>query len=136
MKNLLTLLVGVAIGAAIVYYGVGPKISTETALATGPMKYNCELSGGTFHNDSCACPLEVGQTQAQMYDAQTGFCQSTAGGPAGDAFQASIGLPYGDYGYYQNISISQCESSGGSMSGAACMCPAGKAYNQSTGQCK
>lgn len=135
MKKLLTLLVGAAIGAAIVYYGVMPKTSTETSLATGAIEYNCELSGGTFKNDSCSCLLESGQTQALMYDDKTGFCQSSMGGPAGDAFNASIGLPYGDYGYYQNIIIDLCEGSGGSLSGATCICPAAETYEKSTGQC-
>jgi hypothetical protein len=136
MKKFFTLLVGAAIGGAIVYYGVMPGTMIETSLATGAIAYNCELSGGTFRNDSCSCPLESGQTQAEMYDENTGFCQSAMGGPAGDAFNASIGLPYGDYGYYQNIIIDLCESSGGSLSGAACICPAGTDYSKTTGKCE
>jgi hypothetical protein len=134
MKKLLTLLVGAAIGAAIVYYGVTPK--TETSLATGAVEYNCELSSGTFSNGSCSCSIEEGQTQAEMYDKNTGFCQSTHGGPTGDAFQASKGLPYGEYGYYQNIIFELCTGSGGSLSGAACMCPSGTEYSKTTGKCE
>lgn len=136
MKNIILLLAGALIGAAIVYFGVTSLTPREALLTMGPVEYNCELSSGIFKNGSCVCPLESGQTQAEMYDEQTGFCQSSIGGPAGDAFQASVGLPYGDYGYYQGIIIDLCESSGGSMSGAACVCSAGDSYNKATGQCK
>ncbi len=134
MKKILILLIGAAIGAAIVYYGLMPKTSTETSLATGAIEYNCKLSSGTFKDGDCACPEEQ-QLNVDMYDEATGFCQSAHGGPAGDAFNASIGLPYGAYGYYQNIILDLCEGSGGSLSGAACICPAGEAYEKSTGQC-
>src|SRR3989338_367085 len=48
------------------------------------LKYNCELSGGSFSDNNCECPIEeeVGQTQALMYDKSTGYCQATEGGPA------------------------------------------------------
>ncbi len=52
-------------------------------------KYNCELSLGTFENGTCTCPLENDQTQEEMYDETTGFCQSTMGGPAGAALEAA-----------------------------------------------
>lgn len=136
MKNFLILLIGAAIGTAIVYFGFMPHTpAAGTSLITGPIEYNCKLSGGTFKDGKCTCSIEEMQTQEEMYDKKTGFCQSTIGGPAGNAFQASVGLPYGDFGYYQNIILNLCESSGGTM-GAACSCPSGKAYNKSTGQCK
>lgn len=47
----------------------------------------CTLSAGTYANGSCACVLEVDQTQEEMYDEATGFCQSSIGGPAGEAFE-------------------------------------------------
>ncbi|MDQ5952423.1 MAG: hypothetical protein QG626_551 [Patescibacteria group bacterium] len=136
MKNPVILIIGAAIGAAIVYFGFAPTTPTENSLMTGPIQYNCELSGGKFKDASCTCPVGDPNTQADMYDKRTGFCQSEIGGPTGDAFQASLGLPYGDYGYYQNIIINLCESSGGNLSGAACICPSGDAYDKSTGQCK
>ena len=69
------------------------------------IKHNCELSGGSFANGKCTCDVEenLGQTQEMMYDKNTGYCQSTHGGPAGDAFNASIGLPYGEYSYWPQV---------------------------------
>lgn len=46
----------------------------------------CTLSAGTYADGACTCPLENNQTQEEMYDAATGFCQSSMGGPAGEAF--------------------------------------------------
>lgn len=134
MKRILTLLVGIAIGAAIVYYGLMLKTSTVTSSATGAIEYNCKLSGGTFKKGNCSCPEEQ-QLNIDMYDENTGFCQSAIGGPAGDAFNASIGLPYDSYSYYLDIIVNLCEGSGGSLSGAACICPSGETYDKSTGQC-
>ena len=144
MKPIGIFFLGVIVGGLVVAFVPVPLLMEEipvgeqgNPMATnGSTYYNCELSGGEFENGSCTCPLEGEQTQAEMYDEQTGFCQSSMGGPNGDAFQASVGLPYGDYGYYQTIIVGLCESSGGSLSGAACMCPSGKTYNKSTGQCK
>lgn len=90
------------------------------------MKYNCELSDGTFQNNTCNCSRGEDQTQEAEYDAQTGFCHSDISGPAGNAFQALIGLPYGEYDYHQNIIVDLYKSSGGSLSGAACKCTSGK----------
>lgn len=136
MKYLLTLLMGVVLGAAIVNFGFAPTAPAETQLVTGPIKYNCELSGGKFKNNTCSCRPDGEEIQANVYDEQTGFCQSDIGGPAGDAFSASIGLPYGEYGYYQGIIIDLCQKSGGELSGAACICPSGELYDRTTGQCK
>lgn len=136
MKNLLSLLGGAAIGAAAVYFGFVFPAPTKTSLEIGPVKYSCELSGGTFKNGSCACPLEGEQTQTEMYDKKTGFCQSSVGGAGGDAFWAESGLPWGSYKYYHDIVNHWCEQSGGSKSGAACICSSGKTYDKSIGQCK
>ena len=92
---------------------------------SGPIKYNCELSGGTFEQNSCICPIEeqLGQTQEMMYGESTGFCQTTFGGAGGDAFYAGSGLPWGRYEHYHDIINYWCEESGGSKSGATCICP-------------
>ena len=109
---------------------------TSTNEFAGVAKYNCEKSGGSFSNNSCTCPLELNQTQEIMYDKSTGYCQSSIGGPAGDAFAASIGLPYGDYGFFMDIIVNSCEKSGGAMSGAACICSKNMTYDKATGYCK
>lgn len=103
----------------------------------GAVKYNCEKSGGSFNGNSCVCPIseEIGQTQESMYDESTGYCQSDIGGPASDAFPASVGLPYGDYAFYNNIVINNCEETGGDFL-YSCDCPDGKTYDESTGYCK
>lgn len=99
------------------------------------VQYNCELSGGVFDKGECACPLESFQTHDEMYDETTGFCQSSMGGPAGDAFYASVGLPHGEYFHWNGIITSLCEESGGTVSGAACKCPKGTTYDQTSGIC-
>lgn len=103
---------------------------------TGPIRYNCELSGGSFTNGHCICPTEGMQTQTDMYDTSTGFCQSSAGGPIGDAFNASIGLPYGDYSHWMQIVMKLCTDSGGDISGVACICPEDKNYSKTNGRCE
>ena len=114
-------------------------MSTEKKLATnkfvGAVKYNCEKSGGTFDTDMCSCPLEGDQTQEEMYDITTGYCQTTHGGPGGDAFYASVGLPYGYYSFWRDIVFAQCEATGGVVSGSVCICPEHTVYNTSNGQC-
>lgn len=136
------LLVGAAVGASVVlilFNMMRPSASSmEIAqIMTGPIKYNCEQSNGTFENGTCSCPLEIelGQTQDIMFDSATGFCQTTSGGPGGVAAAASMGVPYGDYSFWNDIIFGLCERSGGSISGAACICPARKIYNKSNGQC-
>lgn len=146
MKSFLLVLLGVVIGAGIVgVFGWSqyeeeiflPQQEGNAAVALGAIGYNCALSGGTMKDGACSCPLDLpDQTQEQMYDAATGFCQSTMGGPAGNAFFASVGLPYGEYDFYRQIVMNACTESGGSMSGAACRCPSGNAYNTTTGQCQ
>jgi hypothetical protein len=104
----------------------------------GAGEYNCKKSGGTFNDENCTCPIaeEIGQTQETIYDKKTGYCQTDVGGPGGDAFAASVGLPYGNYQFIMNIIVNTCEKSGGSMSGAACICPEKKNYDKSSGLCK
>ncbi|MBI2436728.1 MAG: hypothetical protein HYV41_03235 [Candidatus Magasanikbacteria bacterium] len=116
-----------------------PEVTTTVSSTNefaGVVKYNCEKSGGSFSNNTCECPLEGPQTQEEMYDKSTGYCQSSIGGPAGDAFAASIGLPYGDYGFFMDIIVNSCEESGGEMSGAACICSKNMTYDKATGYCK
>jgi hypothetical protein len=65
------------------------NIKTNEASANAWKKiiqYNCEQSGGSFKNDKCECPFEeqLGQTSEIMYDKNTGYCQTTAGGPGGE----------------------------------------------------
>jgi hypothetical protein len=135
MKNIIFVIVGLLIGAGAVWLATSQQMVEKKQL-TGPIQYNCELSAGSFKNGACECPIGEGQTQDMMYDKNTGFCQSDIGGPSGDAFPASIGLPYGDYGFYQDIIFNLCENSGGSLSGAACICDTGNNYDKATGQCK
>lgn len=108
------------------------------ASLTGPIRYNCELSAGTFQSGRCICPVEaeLGQTQETQYDKSTGFCQSTIGGPAGDAAYTSSGLPHGDYSFWTGIILNLCVESGGDISGVACICPPGKEYNKVNGKCE
>lgn len=103
----------------------------------GAVKYNCELSGGTFQNEACVCPIEeqLGQTQEMMYDESKGYCQTTFGGPGGEAFAASMGLPRGHYAFWTRIIFDLCQDSGGSISGAACICPDGSSYDPEQGEC-
>lgn len=108
----------------------------KSSIPLGAIKYNCELSLGTFKDGRCECILEMAQTQEEMYDEQTGYCQSTQGGPAGDAFNASIGLPFADYSFWSGIVLGLCEESGGSISGVSCICPSGKTYDETSGMCK
>lgn len=137
MKYIGFLIVGGIIGASAVFViQSSTSKQQDQAQLTGPVRYNCELSGGAFKNGDCSCPLEPNQTQEETYDESTGFCQASIGGPGGSAFQASIGLPWGDYGYYQGIIIDLCEESGGGISGAACICPEPKTYDKTNGQCK
>jgi len=100
------------------------------------IKYNCEKSGGSFSDSKCECPLEKGQTQEIMYDKSTGYCQSTNGGPAGDAFNASVGLPYGDFAFWSEIVGNNCTKTGGEWLNAHCTCSVKMVYDKSTGDCK
>lgn len=148
-KMILVAVVAALIGGSGIYLWqanqspISPPVTTQEQKinepeVTGVVKYNCEKSGGSFTNKNCVCPIEaeLGQTQEMMYDKNTGYCQTTAGGPGGDAFAASIGLPYGAYGYFMNIIVNSCEKSGGGMSGAACICSKNTTYDKSTGYCK
>lgn len=144
LKFVATFVFGAIIGglavasAAVSRVEVVPTVvQTEISVVPGgAVKYNCELSGGTFENGACVCSLEGPESQEEMYDESTGFCQSAIGGPAGDAFAASIGLPYGEYGYWNDIMVNLCEGSDGSRSGAACICPEGKTFSKQTGECE
>ncbi len=98
--------------------------------------YNCELSGGTFSNNSCSCPLEGEQTQEEMYDKSTGYCQSSMGGPAGDAYAVSVGLPWGNYSFWTEIVENNCTETGGDWLNARCTCGEGSTYSKSTGKCE
>ena len=139
MKSTLFVLVGFIAGAAAVTLFGFQAQEEELAdvLVPGPIQYNCELSGGTFESGACTCPIEeeIGQTQEMMYDTSKGFCQTTFGGPGGDAFWASMGLPWAHYEYYHDIINYWCEESGGWKSGAACICESGE-YNKTTGRCE
>lgn len=139
MKNVSFVILGIMIGAMGVFFiGLGAQNQTDQSVPdlAGAIRYNCELSGGEIKDDHCECSIEAFQTQEEMYDKVTGFCQSTIGGPAGEAFEASIGLPRGYYSFWTNIIVKLCEESGGSLSGAACKCPSDSTYSQTTGQCE
>lgn len=60
------------------------------------IKHHCEQSGGTFNNDEkCVCPTEFEDND--MYDKNSGQCQTTFGGPGGaigDAMNQCIGLRF------------------------------------------
>jgi len=135
----------VALSACVIFLGTllvfvsfqqREKPLNASPLIAGPIRYNCELSGGTFQNDHCTCQIEDFQTQELMYDKDTGFCQSTIGGPAGNAFYVSSGLPYGDYEYWTHIVLDLCTNSGGDISGVACICPSNKSYSEVNGKCE
>lgn len=100
--------------------------------------YNCDLSGGEFVNNTCMCPYEeeLGQDSKTKYDLSTGFCSSDMGGPAGDAFNASVGLPYGAYDFWTDVVGNACVESGGDWLNASCACSDGKVYDESTGVCQ
>jgi len=140
MKNK-NLIIGIFVGALIV--GIVWFINSQTLNNVGSVTsksaigYNCELSGGQITNGQCVCPIEenLGQTQDEMYDQSTGFCQTTAGGPGGDAFYSSIGLPYGDYSFFNTIVGYQCTQSGGEFFNSRCDCGS-KIYDKKTGLCK
>ena len=142
MKTPLVLFSGIILGviatAVVSKLAIAPTAAPKTIAPplSGPIKYNCELSGGTYTNGACVCPLESIQTQEDMYDTTTGFCQTTFGGPGGAAFAASIGLPHGSYSFYNEIIMNLCTKSGGNISGAACICPTNKNYSEKTGQCE
>jgi hypothetical protein len=113
------------------------ELQTAVSLMTGAARYNCELSGGSFTDGVCECPLEEGlaQTQEMMYDKGSGFCQTTHGGHGGDAFAASVGFPYGDYAYFIDIVQHNCKETGGEFL-YFCICADNKSYDKSTGYCK
>lgn len=134
MKNK-NFLVGILIGAVVI--GGIWLIQSRVMTIDSAINYNCELSGGEFTNGTCRCPVEegLGQTSTSMYDKSTGFCQSTAGGPAGDAFNASVGLPYGSYEFYFSVVGYQCSQSGGEFLNARCDCGS-RTYDDTTGLCR
>lgn len=100
--------------------------------------YNCELSGGSFSDSVCECPLEERQTQEMMYDKKTGYCQTTFGGPGGAAFAVSVGLPNpeGAYYFWTDVVGNNCTETDGDWLNARCSCSDGKTYDKSTGYCK
>jgi len=138
IKSVRFLIIGIIIGAGIMYILPLEKQSADNSLLTDPIQYNCELSGGVFESGACVCPIEeeLGQTQEMMYDESSGFCQTTHGGSGGDAFRAENGLPWGSWQYYNDIINYWCNESGGSKSTPMCNCPAEKTYNKSNGRCE
>jgi hypothetical protein len=117
-----------------------PAATTEIASSNEwaeLIQSQCELSGGTFADNSCECPIEedLGQTQESMYDKSTGYCQNTVGGPGGDAFAASVGLPHGNYSFWTKIVGNNCTETGGTWLNAKCTCSDGTSYSESTGNC-
>jgi hypothetical protein len=132
---IITTLLTFLIGAGVVYFIQIPTSPTDySALIQSP----CELSGGTFADGACECPLETGQIQEEMYDKQTGYCQTTAGGPGGAAFAVSVGLPNPDgaYAFWQNVVRYNCTESGGEFFMMRCKCAEGKVYNDGNGFCE
>jgi hypothetical protein len=134
LTGLFCLLVGLASGHLVAYYAY-QDLSQEKEISQA-VKYNCEFSGGSFVDGSCACPTEIGQDSAEMYDERTGYCQTTHGGPGGNAFEASIGLPYGDFAFWAEIVQESCEASGGEFLNARCTCPEGVELNSANGACE
>ena len=94
----------------------------------GPVEYNCELSGGVMVDNECECSV--------AYDESTGFCQSEIGGPAGDAWPASTGLPYGNFEFWTQLVGYHCQETGGDWLNARCTCPEDTVYDQETGFCQ
>lgn len=140
-QNKLALVLGgcaLLVCALIVLFAQQEKPSRTSPLTTGPARYNCELSGGSFESEKCVCPIEeeLGQTQELMYDKSTGYCQTTFGGPGGDAFFSSIGAPYREYSFWRDVIVHYCETTGGTVSGLSCACPSDKNYNKLNGKCE
>lgn len=134
MKNK-NLIIGILIGAVVV--GGIWLVQNRTMPTESAVSYNCELSGGEFKNGECNCPNEELFVQASepVYDKSTGFCQSAQGGPAGDAFNASVGLPYNDFSFYTSVVSYQCNESGGEFLTGRCDCGS-ETYDETTGLCK
>ncbi|MBT4384611.1 hypothetical protein HOD30_02585 [Candidatus Peregrinibacteria bacterium] len=100
--------------------------------------YNCELSGGLFSDNNCECPIEeaIGQTQEEIYDKNSGYCKTTMGAPGGDAFAASVGLPWGNYSNWSDIVGANCTETAGSWLNANCTCSGETSYDEETGYCE
>ena len=117
--------------------GLEPLTITDTSDKwISLVRYNCTLSGGTFSDGACVCPLESGQTREEMYDESTGYCRSSMGGEGGDAFATTQGLPWGDYAFWTEIVGNNCMEKGGDWELARCTCANGLTYDTSTGYCK
>src|SRR3989338_314563 len=114
MKKLILVILGIVIGLGASFFWISQREVNSEVSIIGPIQYTCELSDGVFENGLCTCPIEeqLAQTQKMMYDESTGFCQTTFGGPGGDAFNAGVGLPWGSYRYYDDIINYWCEESG------------------------
>ena len=137
-KTLLYSLIGILIGAGITYTVMNTDSPSEQAtLGSSLIQRNCELSDGKFINNRCECPFdeENNQTADQMYNKSSGYCISDIGDPAGDAFYASAGLPYGPNEFWRPIMATLCSDSGGYNSGHACLCPDDKSLDKSSGRC-
>ena len=139
------MLVGVLLGAVVLYLYATKDSNFELDLPliveedySAIVQYNCEFSAGEFVDGACVCPIEeeLGQTQEMMYNTNSGYCQTTYGGPGGRAFAASAGYPHGQFEFYSSIVINNCHSSGGSFLPNKCTCPEDTVYSKSTGFCE
>ncbi len=106
-KIILSIIVGAAIGGGLVYVFLSQNVPEPQVSSTQDntcvdewkniVQYNCEQSGGSYENNSCVCPFEeeLGQTSQSMYEVETGYCQTTYGGPGGaimEEMQRTLGL--------------------------------------------
>jgi hypothetical protein len=142
MKKLfivLLIVLGITALGTTLTWNATQRDTEDSVQLTGPIRYNCELSAGTFNDGRCNCPAEEEYVETgggSAYDKKTGYCQTAHGGPSGDAFNASVGLPWGDFSFWIGIVGNHCTESGGSWLNARCTCPDGATYDRSSGICK
>jgi hypothetical protein len=136
-KLLIVILITALIAGGGVYFWQSDQSSTSDEWAT-LIQYNCELSNGSFVDGSCECTFDPEwQTQEEMYDKSTGYCQTDHGGPGGDALAASVGMAHGSYAFWSDIVGYNCKESGGEWwPSAACTCPEETTYDEETGYCE
>ncbi|MBT4856866.1 hypothetical protein HON52_01630 [Candidatus Uhrbacteria bacterium] len=132
MKKSIVFIIGIFVGAVSVFL-LFQYIQVNTPFIVGPIQFTCEYSGGVFKGDVCVCPIEeqLGQTQEMMYDESTGYCQTTYGGPGGDASNVLLGFEY----FFSIVEYNCNESGGISHTYSRCQCPDGSEYDKDTGYC-
>ena len=95
-KIVLSVIITAIVAGGVVYFWQKQNSPVLPMPENKIIKYNCEQSGGRFTNNKCFCPLEeqLGQTSEMMYDKETGYCQTTHGGPGGRIGEMIIKFGY------------------------------------------